>query len=169
MLPLKWKIFRVANYIQLIVTVILLGKVTYGFSKRGSTEDILFFMLFCIMPLIVITNNYLNVHVLHSFFPQKIVPPAKKKFHQVIFAFYFIVSLLTIIAAGLVLIDNYSHTNTEWIVFSILFLLALLSLVILIKQADLYIFLNWHQQLYMQQLVDTIGQAEITIPDDQQK
>jgi hypothetical protein len=170
MLPFKWKIFRVANYVQLIVTVILLGAAIYGFSSVGNTEHILFFMLFCIMPLIIIINNYLNVHVLHSFFPRKIVALAKKKFHQVIFVIYFIISILVVIASVWILIDAFSYTyrSSEWIVFSALSLISLLSIVIVIQQADLYLFLNWHQQLYMQQLVDTIGQTEITVPDDQQ-
>jgi hypothetical protein len=70
-MPLKWKIFRIANYLLLLLSLACTAFLVYFFTRIGnrSAGDIGYFMLFMVGGLVLIVNYCLNINLLERHYP----------------------------------------------------------------------------------------------------
>lgn len=70
-MPVKWKIFRLANYLLLLVSLGFTVLVTYFFfvNNRISATEFLYFILFVSGALILVTNYSINIFLLERYYP----------------------------------------------------------------------------------------------------
>ena len=157
----KWKIFRVANYVQLILTVLLLGisGFTY-FSEDFSLLD--WTMLFFLSLAIIIINNCFNLHVLQQYFPDKVIPQGKSKMFTVLFILFILVLVAFIIisVSGLLALLSMKGRSSSagFIGVGIFVFETLLGLYILVIQAGLPLFIERNNRREMQRALDQLGQ-----------
>jgi hypothetical protein len=165
MLSPKWSIFRVINYLQLIQALVILGILIYEYISLMRGISLGFYSLLCSVFIVMIINNCMNAHIMHSYFPAKSLPGGKRRFYMVVFILYIIVNmgLLALTIFGLteeITAERNTYKdrdNTGWIIVSILSFDVLMSIFIIIIQSGLPGFLNRNNQQQMQQLVDEIG------------
>jgi len=75
-MPLKWKIFRVANYLLLLVSLAITAVGTYFFagSRNPETSDVLYFAMFAAGGLALIANYSINIYLLERYYPEAELP-----------------------------------------------------------------------------------------------
>jgi hypothetical protein len=165
MLSPKWNIFRAVNYFQLALTLAMLGFWTYRYmSYHHNTMELGYFILFVGSLFVMIINNCLNSHIMHVYFPDKLLPRGKKIFCMILLCFYILMTaeLLTITIFGLseeLSRDNRRHTANGWIALGIWAFDIAISIFIIILQVGLPRFLNLHNRQHIQQLVDELGKS----------
>jgi hypothetical protein len=163
MMQAKWKIFRVANYIQLVLTVLLLGIVGFTyFSVDNSILD--WTMLFFLSLVIIIVNNGFNLHLLQQYFPDKVLPEGKSKMFTILFILFLLVLVAFIIISVSGLIALFSMRgrsgNAGFIGVGIFLFETLLGLYILVIQAGLPLFIERNNRREMQRALDQLGKEE---------
>ncbi len=67
MIPLPWKVFRIANWVQLLYSLACFLFIVSNSLKSGHPE-ISFFILFPIGLLVMACNNYINLYIFRSIF-----------------------------------------------------------------------------------------------------
>ena len=75
-MPLKWKIFRVANYVVLLVALSITATGTYFFigSRHSDSSDVFYFILFAAGGLALVANYSINIYLLERYYPEMELP-----------------------------------------------------------------------------------------------
>jgi len=70
-MPVKWKIFRVANYLVLLISLAVTAVGTYFFagSRNPETSDVLYFVMFAAGGLALVANYSVNIYLLERCYP----------------------------------------------------------------------------------------------------
>lgn len=77
-MPLKWKIFRLANYLLLLLSLSFTGFVTYFFFNNNSISatEFFYFFLFIAAGVVLITNYSINIFLLERYYPDSEISKA---------------------------------------------------------------------------------------------
>jgi carbon starvation protein CstA len=161
MLPVRWKIFRLANYLQMIAALVLLGLFGYTYLSFTRGEGFGYFLLFCLVFVIVIVNNCVNVHIVHHYYPDKSLPAGKKVMSMILLIFYILIIiglvLLAIFAISEMSDDDYRTGRDDWFGLSILAFHIVLGIYILILQMGLPRVLERNDRQHIEHLLDDLG------------
>jgi hypothetical protein len=70
-MPLKWKIFRIANYLLLLLSLACTAFIIYFFARIGnrSAADIGYFIVFVLGGTMLIANYAFNINLLERYYP----------------------------------------------------------------------------------------------------
>jgi hypothetical protein len=85
-MPLKWKIFRLANYLLLLLSLSFTVIVTYFFFSNNSISatEFFYFFLFAASGLVLITNYGINIFLLERYYPDHELPGGFTMFMAII-------------------------------------------------------------------------------------
>ena len=137
MISSRWKIFRIANFIQLLYSLAFLLIIIVTFFKKGFPE-LSFFVLFPVGLFMMMFNNYVNLYILRKYFPDKLPGSDLKSLNTILFIlsilFCILLTALTIWGS----IEEFSSENLHDHSGKIVLLTCVLALV------------NWIYILYMQ-------------------
>ena len=74
-MPLRWKIFRIANYFTLLIALAITGLGTYFFIGSSlNSADIFYFIIFATGGLVLIMNYSVNIFLLERYYPDGELP-----------------------------------------------------------------------------------------------
>lgn len=160
-LPIKWKLFHFANYVQLFSFLLLFGLVLKTLSdQKMLAEFVLLSVLFCTGLFLIIVNYVLNLYIIYKYFPNR-------TFQGKTATFYFIATIIhLLLLAGFLLLCLFALNeelnadtgdNTGMIMLFILFTLFLTGLFILIMQFQVKKFLEAGQKKSIDTLIENIG------------
>lgn len=158
MVPLKWKIYRVLNYLLLcsgfIFLLHFLRLVITAFDRTFLSLSILFSLLF----LFMVSHALINIIIMAKTFPDRGLNPNKNRWH------IFSLALNLISVAGLIITfftvmseiaDDYF--NGLLVILGAITIFVLSSLFILICQFNLRKYLKQKNASLMNSLIDSIG------------
>jgi hypothetical protein len=98
-LTTKWKIFRVLNYLQFILAIVLYSLLLLFFLEGNwNSSDTWVFLGITVVFLSLIFNSFLNIYILWRFFPSELIPQKTRRYHNFLSFFY------TVDTLGLLLI-----------------------------------------------------------------
>jgi hypothetical protein len=84
-MPLRWKIFRIANYFTLLVAIAITGLGTYFFMGSSlNSADIFYFIIFATGGLVLIMNYSVNIFLLERYYPDGELPASLLMFITVV-------------------------------------------------------------------------------------
>jgi len=137
MIPPKWKIFRIANLVQLTGLLACIGLPVTRFLQH-TLRDGPVFTAFSSGFLLMACTNYFNLHVLNKYFPDRLIPTTLKKINTILLIIGSTICglLVLIIIAGSM--EEFKDVNRNSYSGKIVLLIFLL------------IFINWSYILYMQ-------------------
>ncbi len=160
MIPLPWKIFRVANWVQLIYTLVLIAFLANKFLQN-SFGDNLFFILSIVFFVVIVCNNYVNLYIFGRYFPDRSIPRTLEKINTVLF----IIGLLLSVALVIVVIagsmeefkeeNRYSYSGK--LALLIFFLILLNLIYILWMQLKMHNMIKRGHYLSMNRIINSIG------------
>src|SRR5262245_33678732 len=107
-MPGKWKLFRVTNYVQLILTSLMLAVSVLGYVK-SDPELFDWTHLFFLGLIIIIVNNFFNLHLLSHHYPDKLVTGPKSKACTVLLILSILVNLCLLAILVFGLLSELSH------------------------------------------------------------
>jgi hypothetical protein len=99
-MPLKWKIFRVANYLLLITALAITVFVTYYFwgESTWAADEIFYFFLFVAGGIVLMANYSLNIYQLERYYPaEEPTEHVQVLIAIVLFVSCLVISLITIL------------------------------------------------------------------------
>jgi hypothetical protein len=163
-LSFKWKLFLIANYVQLVAFLLLFITVLLylvSYTSFYNEETLLRQVLVLFVLLLIALNSSLNIHTLYRYFPDLAMPARSKIFLRV----SGIINIL--IHAGLLYLyflgfreayqDRFEKDQIGIIILCGFFLLWLLELYILIVQFQVFSYLSRNNKKKMSTLIDSIG------------
>lgn len=136
-MPIKWKLFGIANYIILLIhAFLLLGAMRFTTEVAAESQDMAGFMPFMVSLFIVILNAVFNLYIFHKHLPDNPVS-RRVKTPYLISAILFAIALM-IISIPLIRdsFDELSFSSDKSFGF---FLLTIFCLVLLI---GLFVLIN---------------------------
>jgi len=157
----KWKTFRVTNYILLLSSLFVIGILVKAALDQGVSYNELntFIPLisgFSIMSL----NSFFNVFMLHKYFPDKKMP----KWTNYLYSLSTIVYTITIAALIFIIIIGLSEEigsqkkeNIGVIVICILFFFLVQGIFVLFCQFRVRKFLERNYQAHVKEMIENIG------------
>ena len=160
-LPLRWKIFRVINFIQAFFsTAIVLYIVIFLIDFKASYRLILQF-LYAFGFSVAAVNNFFNIHLLAKYFPGKPLPIAKEKTAMVLLIPYVLLTLMMLLFGVTELMSEINDTgNSRSIMILGLFTACnLLGVYIFIQQASLIAVINQNNKKEMRRMTKEIGSS----------
>jgi hypothetical protein len=157
-----WKIFRLANYLQLLFSIAVLAILFINTGSVKGLMEISLFIAACLAFIILVFNSYLNLQIMHHHFPDKRIPAGRNKLYMVLLGCYLVVNVLLFIIFIFVLIEELSgkHSRGQLIFAGILGFDILLAVIIIRAQDKLPYLLNRNNNQSIQQLVEDIGKEE---------
>jgi hypothetical protein len=164
MLPVRWKIFRLVNYLQLISTLAMLGMFGYTYLSFSRGEGMGYFLLFCLAFILVIVNNCFNVHIMHRYYPDKSLSPGKETLLVLLVIFYGLITIgmlfVTIYGISEMTTPGYTSNQYDWIVLFIVIFETLGGIYIFIMQVMLPGLLKRNNRQQVEQLLEDLGKPE---------
>jgi len=72
-MSLKWKIFRIVNYLMLVLVTTIMGFGTFHFIKdnQPTPAEIFYFIAFALGGIALIANHCSNIYLLEKFYPNE--------------------------------------------------------------------------------------------------
>ncbi|MHA4845559.1 hypothetical protein ACX0G7_15400 [Flavitalea antarctica] len=133
-MPLKWKIFRIANYLILLISLSITGVGTYFFIGSSlNSADVFYFIIFAAGGLVLILNYSINIFLLERYYPDGELPGSLLMWNTIILLLSCLaVGFLTLVFAvefyDIVLAPRYSRgLFSRAGMFSLLFGMILLT------------------------------------------
>jgi hypothetical protein len=159
---IKWKIYRVLNYIQLVYAGCVVLIILFLFIKNGFPEDYTFLLI----PagfLVMAANNYCNLFIFSRYFPNKLIPSKLVKLNIASFiaSIVYCVGLIILIIAGTR--DEFSEKNRHSfsegkIALGIFFLMLAQWVYILYMQTRLRLVIRSQHYLSITNVINSIGE-----------
>jgi len=158
MLPLKWKVYRVLNYLLLCCGIVFLLNflrvIINSIDLRFQTLEILLTLLFLFMT----AQGLINIFVMSKTFPDKILSLNKNRWHIV----SLILNLSSLVGLIIAFFSVVSELNDHYfdgllIIFATISGLILSSMFVLMCQFNLRKYLRQKNASLMNSLVDSIG------------
>ena len=161
-LPLKWKVFRFANYIMAFIFLFFLCFVIYSITKdRFDSEGFLLLMIATLTcMLIIILNCILNLFLSYKFFPDKMLQ-GKTKLIYIVSTVFYSIALLGLIALSLYGLNEElkePEDDKAGLIAAISLLsLSVIGCYILIMQLLVRRFLQENHKSSINSLIESIG------------
>lgn len=158
MIPLKWKIYRVLNYLLLCCGVVLTLNffriIINAFNKGFLIISILVTLIFLFMA----SHSLINIFLMSKTFPDKLLDSNKTKWY----IFSLLLNLLSLIGLVITFFSALTEVNDNYFngLFTILaaiLILLLSSLFVLICQFNLRKYLKQKNASLMNSLINSIG------------
>jgi len=160
MISSKWKIFRIANFIQLFYSFALLTFIGVTFFEKGFPE-ISYFILFPVGLFVMMCNSYLNLHILRKYFPGKVPGPDLKSLNTILFIFSILFCLLLAALTVWGSIEEFSHQNLHDYSGKVVLLICVLVLTnwiyILTTQLGMVSMIEKESYNSITETIDSIG------------
>lgn len=166
---LKWKLFLIGNYLELVIVGIALFFLILGLTNGiyGDQEAYIPALLI-ISFAIVCLNSFFNIFALHRYFPDTPIPQTLKSLMIASgiltcldMVFLFLVGIGMMMAA-----EEQQDTRTILSAFIVgYFLLWAIGVFLLILQFQLFSFLNKKEKNKMESLIDSLGNTDELYPD----
>lgn len=164
MIPLKWKIYRVLNYLLLCCGIIL----TLNFSRLIiSAFDAAFLILSMLVTLIFLfmaLHALINIFIMAKTFPDKVLDRNKTKWY----IFSLVLNLLSLTGLVIAFFSALSEVSDDYfsgllIILGVMLILISSSLFVLICQFSLRNHLNKKNASLMNSMIDSIGKNTASI------
>ncbi|HEY2721684.1 MAG TPA: hypothetical protein VGI82_08165 [Chitinophagaceae bacterium] len=165
MLARGWKLYRFANYLQLVYSVVLLLSLTYLMIKRGQYSH---YLLSSILPAMVClltmaVNNYLNLIVLSNHFPNKSIPPRVKAAKTLIFVLCILFNLMLVMVIIVGASEEFDKENIHAFSFGKTLLIMLVTIVthwiyILFMQIKMVRLIKSESYRSLNDIINSIGE-----------
>ena len=158
MIPLKWKFYRLLNYLLLCCGIIFLLNflrvLINSIDLRFQTLLILVNLLFLFMA----AQGLINIIVMSKTFPDKILSPNKNRWHIV----SLVLNLSSLVGLIISFFSVMSEINKDYfdgllVIFASISVLMLSSMFVLICQFNLRKYLRHKNASLMNSLIDSIG------------
>jgi len=160
MIPVKWKIYRIMNYVLLVASAYLFLKVFEALIIRFYYDFMS--VLISVTVLFLMIQSIINLAIMTKTFPGKLLTGAKKNWHvfsTIINGIAFI-GLTYAFVNMLAEIDDYSYSQYKTLILitMLIFLLLLATvLFIFICQLTLKRYLHRTNIALMNSMIDSIG------------
>ena len=132
-LPIKWKIFRVVNFLHLLGVVFMLLLVLYSFitfSYNTSSTEILVLALFITGGATLLANCICNHHLLEKVYPDKQVSKSFSVFSIIILVLTCIILLFLTITLSTFFYISYNNRSVSVTTLGKMILSVLLAIMI---------------------------------------
>jgi hypothetical protein len=161
MLPLKWKIFRILNYIQLIFSIGVIGLTVNSSTKgRSDPDDSIYTYIFLGSFGVIAASSILNIYITGRNFPDKPLSGFSNSFHYVFLVLGLIqnLALLFLLIAGTVDLYNSNDMPPSMVIMLLIFyLIWLINLLVIIYQFQIKPYIRKNYQSSFSNLIDSIG------------
>jgi hypothetical protein len=111
-LPRKWKIYKVQNYVQLIYSSLLLALVIGLYLKNNIAIDFPSLLIpvgLSVMPV----NNYFNLFIIAHYFPDKAVPDQVSKLNVALIIAGVVFNVLLVVLIVIGSTEEFSHSKAS--------------------------------------------------------
>jgi hypothetical protein len=160
MILLPWKIFRIANWVQLLYSLAGLLFIVGTLIKNGF-PPISFFILFPIGLLAMACNNYVNLYIFRRHFPDKPIGSDLKKVHTVFLILSILFSLLLVVVIIIGSMEEFTkenlHEYTGKFILVVFFLVLLNWMYILLMQVRMDSFIKRENYNSLAKSISSIG------------
>ena len=158
MIPLKWKIYRVINYLLLCCGLILTLNFFRLIINAFDRDFLILSTLVTLIFLFMAAHSLINIFIMAKTFPDKILDPNKTKWY----IFSLILNILSLIGLVIVFFSALSEVANDYfsgllIILGVMLILNLSSLFVLVCQFNLRKYLKQKNASLMNSLVDSIG------------
>jgi|SRR6185369_6375655 len=162
-MPVRWKIFRVANIIQFIYATGFFIFICFGLSRRGYYKDDLAFLSIPLGFLLMGCNNYLNLYIFSKFFPNQLIPTYLERISNISFVIniLFNIALIIVIIAGSIEEFGDERNQDFWtgkIVLAGLLIILINWLYILFMQMKLKRVIKREYYASINEILNSLGQ-----------
>lgn len=164
-LPVKWKVFLVFNYLQLVsFGLALLALITFFIKDKPRGPDSLYHVLAGAGLLLICLNNFLNIYAVHHYFPDTLIPRGNKVLRKIVgvISILLFTGLLCFFIYGLneelsIEYDYEGRDQAGMHLVIILFFLLVFGIYTLILQFRIFRFLRRNNAIKMSLLINSIG------------
>jgi len=158
MIPLKWKVYRVLNYLLLSCGVLFLLNFLRVIVNSIDLEFVTFLILSNLLFLLMAVHSLINIIIMSKTFPDKILGPNKTRWH----IFSMVLNLITVVGLLITLFSVVYAIKNDYfdgllIIFVAISILMLSSMFVLSCQFNLRKYLRQKNASLMNSLVDSIG------------
>jgi len=158
MIPLKWKIYRVLNYLLLCCGIILTLNFFRLIINAFDQDFLILSILVTLIFLFMTSHSLINIFIMSKTFPDKILNPNKTRWY----IFSLVLNLLSLIGLVIAFFSALSEVNDDFfngllIILAVMLILVLSSLYVLICQFNLRKYLRQKNASLMNSLIDSIG------------
>jgi type III secretory pathway component EscS len=138
MIPLKWKIYRVLNYLLLCCGIILTLNFFRLIINAFDQDFLILSILVTLIFLFMTSHSLINIFIMSKTFPDKILNPNKTRWY----IFSLVLNLLSLIGLVIAFFSALSEVNDDFfnrllIILAVILILVLSSLYVLICQFNL--------------------------------
>ena len=164
MLSLKWKLYRVINYLLLFSCAIAFLTFVRLTIRTTEREYLLVSFLFSLVFLFIACQAFINVVIMVKAFPDKLLSGAKNSWH--VFAMFLnVISFSGLIFAFFNLLSEIYRSNPFdktglMIMFFIISVLILLLLFVFYCQLSLKKYMKLKNASLINSMIDSIGQND---------
>lgn len=161
MLPLKWKIYRVINYVQLVISSVILIMLFSLAYNSVESQDINWFMIAAVVLLLVISANIINLVIVYNYFPDKILSRGLKITHWIFLITGSVITIGLLLMAIAGFMEEFLPSNPEdgigkeLVLF--FFFFSLLEIYKLSFQFQVESFLKRNYRRSLNSLIESIG------------
>ena len=167
-LSLKWKLFLVFSYIQLIAFGLFFLLLTLFIvnGNYSTSEDVFVYFLVSLGFFSICFNSLTNIRTIHRYFPDQLLPASTKTVINVFggINIFLLIGLLILFIAGLQveLEIKERQKNHEWIIVFTLssLLLSIIGLYTVILQLQMNKYLTRKNKDKVDSLINLIGKTE---------
>ena len=143
MIPLKWKVYRVLNYLLLSCGVLFLLNFLRVIVNSIDLEFVTFLILSNLLFLLMAVHSLINIIIMSKTFPDKILGPNKTRWH----IFSMVLNLITVVGLLITLFSVVYAIKNDYfdgllIIFVAISILMLSSMFVLSCQFNLRKYLR---------------------------
>ena len=158
MIPLKWKIYRVLNYLLLCCGIVLTLNFFRLMINAFDRDFLILSISVTLIFLLMASHSLINIFIMSKTFPDKILSPNKTKWY----IFSLVLNLLSLTGLVIAFISTLSEINDDFfngllIILAVMLVLVISSLYVLICQFNLRKYLKQKNTSLMNSLIDSIG------------
>jgi Na+/proline symporter len=161
-LTLKWKLFLIINYFQLVVILFcVLGAIASLIGPKNKLQDVVLMIGIILIFLLVALSCMLNIFIVNRFFPDKPLNHKTRRLLKIsriaLIVFTAFAALITL--AGTVAFATESAKQNDFDVVAIIFfgIVFIFCLYITILQFQIPKYLDQQNTGSINQLIDSIG------------
>lgn len=164
MLPLRWKLYRVMNFLLLISGAILFLSLIHLIVKTSDKEYQVVSSIFSLVFLFTASQAFINLAIMFKTFPDKLLSGAKSRWH--VFSMILnVISFSGLIFAFFSLLSEMSRSNSLdrtglLIMLLMISVLLILLFFIFFCQLSLKQYLKLKNTSLINSMIDSIGQHD---------
>ena len=157
-MPLKWKIYRIANYLLLCCSIIIFMFILRLIFNAPNNELQFFAILFSLPFLFMSILSLANIAIMARNFPDKMITGNNHKWHVL----SIVLSLLSVAGLLIIFINIVIEIRNDYfdgllVMLSILTLLLIISVFVLACQFSIKKYIKTKSMSLMNSWIDSIG------------